>query len=81
MSLKEDLTIIFVSYLSKNLIEKPIKQINNNIPIIVVENSKDIKLKEYLENKYKNVDVIIPKENLSLVELMGWTKVYLIKQI
>ena len=63
MSLKEDLTIIFVSYLSKNLIEKPIKQINNNIPIIVVENSKDIKLKEYLENKYKNVDVIIPKEN------------------
>ena len=39
MSLKEDLTVIFVSYLSKNLIEKPIKQINSNIPIIVVENS------------------------------------------
>ena len=64
MSLKEDLTVIFVSYLSKNLIEKPIKQINSNIPIIVVENSKDIKLKEHLENKYKNVDVIIPEENV-----------------
>ena len=64
MSLKEDLTVIFVSYLSKNLIEKPIKQIKSNIPIIVVENSKDIKLKENLENKYQNVNVIIPKENL-----------------
>ena len=32
--------------------------------IIVVENSKDIKLKERLENKYQNVDVIIPEENL-----------------
>ena len=63
MSLKEDLTVLFVSYLSKNLIEKPIGQIDKNIPIIVVENSKDLKLKEYLENKYPNVDVVIPDYN------------------
>ena len=38
MSLNKDLTIVFVSFYSKNLIEKPIRQINKNIPIIVVGN-------------------------------------------
>ena len=63
MSLKEDLTVIFVSYFSKNLIEKPIKQIQNEVPIIVVENSRDLKLKQFLESRYSNVKVIIPDEN------------------
>ena len=63
MSLKKDLTIIFVSFYSKNLIEKPISQINNDIPIIVVENSLDVSLKKKLESKYPNVTVIIPDEN------------------
>ena len=51
MSLKEDLTVLFVSFYSKNIIEKPIGQIDREIPIIVVENSKDLKLKEHLEKK------------------------------
>ena len=42
MSLNKDLTIVFVSFFSKNIIEKPISQIPRDIPIIVVENSKDI---------------------------------------
>ena len=63
MSLKKDLTIIFVSFYSKNLIEKPISQINDEIPIIVVENSMDVSLKKKLESKYPNVTVIIPDEN------------------
>tara|TARA_B100000674_G_C37881902_1_gene934734 strand:+ start:159 stop:1046 length:888 start_codon:yes stop_codon:yes gene_type:complete len=63
MSLKKDLTIIFVSFYSKNLIEKPINQIDNEIPIIVVENSLDMNLKRELENKYSNVSVIIPNKN------------------
>jgi len=63
MSLKKDLTIIFVSFYSKNLIEKPISQINDEIPIIVVENSLDVSLKKKLESKYPNVKVIIPDEN------------------
>ena len=62
MSSKKDLTIIFVSFYSKNLIEKPISQINDEIPIIVVENSMDVSLKK-LESKYPNVTVIIPDEN------------------
>ena len=49
MSLKEDLTVLFVSFYSKNIIEKPIGQIDGEIPIIVVENSKDLKLKKHLK--------------------------------
>ena len=63
MSLNKDLTIIFVSFFSKNIIEKPISQIPREIPIIVVENSKDIELKNILEKKYQNVSVIIPEAN------------------
>ncbi len=63
MSLNKDLTIIFVSFYSKNIIEKPISQIDRNIPIIVVENSQDKNLKRYLESKYPNVKVEIPSKN------------------
>ena len=63
MSLNKDLTIVFVSFYSKNLIEKPIRQINKNIQIIVIENSKDESLKKYLEKKYPNVKVEIPEIN------------------
>jgi GT2 family glycosyltransferase len=63
MSLKKDLTIVFVSFYSKNLIEKPISQIDSNIPILVIENSLDHELKKSLEKKYSNVRVIIPDQN------------------
>ena len=63
MSLNKDLTIVFVSFFSKNIIEKPISQISREIPIIVVENSKDVELKSILEKKYENVTVIIPQTN------------------
>ena len=63
MSLKKDLTIIFVSFYSKNLIEKPISQIDRDISIIVIENSLDHELKKKLEKKYSNVRVIIPDQN------------------
>ena len=63
MSLNKDLTIVFVSFFSKNIIEKPISQIPSNIPIIVVENSKDEELKKNLEKKYQNLTVIIPDTN------------------
>ena len=63
MSLNKDLTIVFVSFFSKNIIEKPISQIPSDIPIIVVENSQDIELKNILEKKFKNVKVIIPRVN------------------
>ena len=63
MSLNKDLTVVFVSFFSKNIIEKPISQIPSNIPVIVVENSKDEELKKNLEKKYQNLTVIIPDTN------------------
>ena len=63
MSLNKDLTIIFVSYYSKKLIEKPLQKISKDIEVLVVENSMDISTKQELESKYPNVKVIIPEEN------------------
>ena len=63
MSLNKDLTIVFVSFYSKNIIEKPISQIDRDISIIVIENSLDRELKKNLEKKYSNVRVIIPDKN------------------
>ena len=63
MSLNQDLTIVFVSFYSKNLIEKPISQIDSGISVIDVENSLDQELKKNLEKKYSNVKVVIPDKN------------------
>ena len=64
MSLNKDLTIIFVSYHSKDLIEKPLKKIDKDVQVLIVENSIDTSVKKQLESKYPNVKVIIPEENL-----------------
>ncbi len=62
--MENDITVIFVSFHSGDIIEKSIATINQNIPIIVVENSRDFSFKESLEKKYSNIEVIIPHENL-----------------
>jgi len=58
-----DITVIFVSFQSGHIIETPISEINKNIKIFVIENSRDEKLKHKLENKYQNVSVYLPEEN------------------
>ena len=57
-------TIVILSFHSKHLIVNFVKNIDQNIPIIIVENSLDVELKELLEKKHQNVKVLIPKENL-----------------
>ena len=59
-----DLTIVIVSFKSEDILHRCIKSIDNKYPIIVVENSIDKKLKLELEQKYQNVNCILPKENL-----------------
>ena len=59
-----DLTIVIVSFKSEDILHRCIKSIDNKYPIIVVENSIDKKLKLDLEQKYQNVNCILPKENL-----------------
>jgi GT2 family glycosyltransferase len=61
---EKSITFVIVSFKSGHIIEKCIKSINSNIKIIVVENSNDHNVKDYLENKFLNVEVIISKENL-----------------
>ena len=62
--MENDITVIFVSFHSEDIIEKSIATINHNIPIIVIENSRNFTFKEKLEKKYSNIKVIIPDKNL-----------------
>ena len=63
-SLEENITFVLVSFRSGHIIEKCIKSINSGIKVIVVENSNNIFIKNDLEKKFSNVEVIISKENL-----------------
>jgi GT2 family glycosyltransferase len=63
-SFEKNITFVIVSFKSNYVIEKCIKSIKHNIKIIIVENSNDINVKNDLENKFSNVEVIIAKENL-----------------
>ncbi len=58
------LTVVIPSFHSSKLIEERILEIDKEIPIIVIENSRNIELKKKIENKHKNVNIIIPDENL-----------------
>ena len=59
-----DLTIVIVSFNSEDILHRCIKSIDKKYPIIVVENSINKKLKLELEQKYQNVNCILPQENL-----------------
>ena len=61
---KKMLTVIIVTYHSSKIIERLLRAIEEDIEILVIENSQSQKLKLDLEKKYKNVRVIIPSENL-----------------
>ena len=59
-----DLTIVIVSFKSGDILHRCIKSIDKRYPILVIENSIDHKLKLELEEKYQNVNCILPKDNL-----------------
>ena len=62
----QNLTIVIVTLKSEKIIDQCIKSINQNIPIIVVENSTNQKFKDELESKYKNLRCILSKSNLGM---------------
>ena len=62
------ITLVFSAYQSHHLLPNILRKLDKNFKIIVIENSLDNKLKKNLENKFKNVEVIIPKENLGLAK-------------
>ncbi len=62
--MENDVTVIFVSFHSDDIIENSIATIDQKIKIVVVENSRSITFKTKLEKKYSNLKVIIPDKNL-----------------
>ena len=59
----KDLTIFFVSFFSKQFIEKILKKIDSKIKILIIDNANEKGLKKYFEGKFKNVKVIVSKKN------------------
>ena len=59
-----DLTIVIVSFKSGDILHRCLKSIDKKYPIIIIENSKDVKLKNELEKIYTNVKCILPEKNL-----------------
>ncbi|MDC0628253.1 glycosyltransferase [Pelagibacteraceae bacterium] len=66
--MNKHVTLVFSAYQSHKLLSKIIKKLDKNYKILVIENSLDIQLKTSLENKFKNVEVIIPDQNLGLAK-------------
>jgi N-acetylglucosaminyl-diphospho-decaprenol L-rhamnosyltransferase len=60
----KDLTIIITTFKSEDKIESCLNSIDPNVKVIVVENSNNIKFKDYIENKYSNIECILTNENL-----------------
>ena len=54
-----DTTVIIVSYKSEHLIEKNLQIFDEKTKIIIIDNSQNIDLKNNIENKFKNVKVVL----------------------
>ena len=63
---RQNLTIVIVTLKSEKVIYECINSINQDIPIIVVENSNNQKFKHDLESKYKNLKCVLSKSNLGM---------------
>jgi GT2 family glycosyltransferase len=61
---EKNITFVIVSFRSDNVIDKCVQSINPNIKIIVVENSNNISIKNHLEKKFSNVEVLISGDNI-----------------
>ena len=57
-------TIIIVTFKSEKVIYKCLSSINNNYPVIIIENSNNKNFKKQIENKFINVKCILAGENL-----------------
>ena len=49
------LTVVIPSFYSSKLVEERIHEINNNVPIIIIENSRDQDFKKKIEKTFDNV--------------------------
>ena len=63
---RKNFSVIIVSFKSDHVIEKCINSIDNQIEIIVVDNSNDIQFKNKIEKKYNNVKCILSSSNIGM---------------
>ena len=63
---RQNLSVIIVSYKSDYVIENCINSIDDEIEIVVIDNSNNDDLKKKIETKYKNVKCILSKKNLGM---------------
>ena len=63
---RQNLSIVIVTIKSEGVIDQCIESINQDLPIIIVENSNNSKFTNYLEKKYKNIRCVLSKENLGM---------------
>ena len=63
---RQNLSIVIVTIKSENVIHECIRSINQDVPIIVVEQSNNKNFKAELESKYKNLTCILSKSNLGM---------------
>ena len=63
---RQNLSVIIVSFKSDHVIHKCINSIDNQMEIIVVDNSNDIEFKKEIERKYNNVKCILSSSNIGM---------------
>jgi GT2 family glycosyltransferase len=63
---RQNLSIVIVTLKSEKVVHNCIKSINQDISIIVVENSNNHRFKEEMELKYKNLKCILSGSNLGM---------------
>ena len=63
---RQTLSVVIVTFKSEEVIHDCIQSISDQIKIIIVENSNDIKFKENIEKKYNNVECILSSKNLGM---------------
>jgi len=63
---RQNLSVIIVSFKSDHVIHRCISSINNQIEIIIIDNSNNAKFKKDIEEKYKNVKCILSSKNIGM---------------
>ncbi|WP_440653993.1 glycosyltransferase [Candidatus Pelagibacter sp. HIMB1506] len=63
---RQNLSIIIVTYRSEKVIEQCLKNIPEDIKILIVDNANDEYFKKMIEKKHANVECILSKNNLGM---------------
>jgi len=63
---RQNLSIVIVTLKSEDVINQCLNSIDKEIPVFVIENSSNLKFKEYLEKNYQNVTCMLTNKNLGM---------------